>query len=93
MTDGRTGGGGTGSAHRIIQSGRTNLTLNPMTAQSSSLMRFRISYAFVAVSSCGFGVGARVGTLGCMVISGLGVQAEQLSQHVFHYPGVLMYHT
>lgn len=52
ITAGRTGGGGTGSTVRIIQSGLTYLVLKPMARQSSSLMRFRISYARAAVSSC-----------------------------------------
>mmetsp|Transcript_14393 Transcript_14393/g.39003 ORF Transcript_14393/g.39003 Transcript_14393/m.39003 type:complete len:214 (-) Transcript_14393:694-1335(-) len=43
ITDGRTGGGGTGSAVMIIQSGRTHLVLNPSVWQSSSEMRRRIS--------------------------------------------------
>ena len=52
ITDGRTGGGGTGSTLTSIQSGRTNATSNPSARQSSSLMRRRISCAFAAVSSC-----------------------------------------
>ena len=43
VTEGRTGGGGTGSTVRIIQSGRAYLTLKPNASQSSSLMRFSIS--------------------------------------------------
>ena len=49
MTLGRTGGGGTGSTVSTIQSGRAKRTSKPSAAQSSSLMRFRISCAFSAV--------------------------------------------
>ena len=52
MTEGRTGGGGTGTFCRIIQSGRTTLVRKPMASQSSSEIRFRISRAFQAGSSC-----------------------------------------
>ena len=48
-TLGRTGGGGTGSTVSSIQSGRAHLGSKPSARHSSSLMRFRISYAFSAV--------------------------------------------
>ena len=48
-TLGRTGGGGTGSTVRIIQSGRAQAGSKPSARHSSSLMRFRISCAFSAV--------------------------------------------
>jgi hypothetical protein len=40
MTEGLTGGGGTGSTLSTNQSGRAYLGLNPSSWQSSSLMRF-----------------------------------------------------
>lgn len=52
MTDGLTGGGGTGRHEMIIQSGRTNFVLKPKAWQSSSVMRFRISKARAADNSC-----------------------------------------
>jgi len=52
MTEGLTGGGGTGKAVMTIQSGRTHLVLKPSAWQSSSEMRRRMSYARAAVSSC-----------------------------------------
>ena len=51
ITLGLTGGGGTGSTVRIIQSGLEYLTLKPSASQSSSDMRRRISCAFSAVIS------------------------------------------
>lgn len=52
ITLGLTGGGGTGSTDKIIQSGRAYTGLNPITLQSSSLTFFKISCARSAVSSC-----------------------------------------
>jgi hypothetical protein len=43
MTEGRTGGGGTGSTDTSIQSGRVCTPSKPSTLQSSSEMRRRIS--------------------------------------------------
>ena len=42
ITEGRTGGGGIGSACRIIQSGRANFGLRPNKVQSSSLILLRM---------------------------------------------------
>ena len=52
ITPGLTGGGGTGKTVISIQSGRAYRTSNPRAWQSSSLIRFRISYAFSAEISC-----------------------------------------
>mmetsp|Transcript_6579 Transcript_6579/g.18951 ORF Transcript_6579/g.18951 Transcript_6579/m.18951 type:complete len:202 (-) Transcript_6579:536-1141(-) len=52
MTEGRTAGGGTGKAVSTIQAGRDHFGSNPSALQSSSLMAFRMSCAFSAVSSC-----------------------------------------
>jgi len=51
MTDGRTGGGGTGKAVRIIQSGRQRDGSKPSARQSPSDTRRRMSCALAAVSS------------------------------------------
>lgn len=63
-TEGRTGGGGTGSTVSTMKSGREKRGSKPSARQSSSLMRRRISSAFSGVISCGAvggGGGARLG--------------------------------